>query len=55
MSLALTIPFELILAIGIGIDIVLAYFGFNVFKIVRRRLRARKARLATETGGSVAK
>jgi len=32
------IPLELMLAIGFGIDILLAYLGFNIFKSIKRRI-----------------
>jgi xanthine/uracil/vitamin C permease (AzgA family) len=38
---SLAIPIELILAVGIGIDLLLAYMGFNLFKVIRNKLRAR--------------
>jgi hypothetical protein len=40
----LPIPFEIILIIGIAADIALAYFGINLFKSLRKRLKARKQR-----------
>jgi len=41
---SLAIPIELILAVGIGIDLLLAYMGFNLFKVIRNKLRARNRR-----------
>ena len=37
MSGPIVIPLELMLAIGFGIDIVLAILGINVFKILKGR------------------
>ncbi len=42
----LVIPLEIILAVGIAVDLVLAYLGFNVFKIIRNKIRARKRSVA---------
>ena len=42
MLSSLAIPLELILIVGVAIDLLLAYLGFNVFKSIRKRLRARK-------------
>lgn len=39
---ALAIPLEIILIIGIAVDLVLAYLGFNLFKSIRKRLKAKK-------------
>ena len=40
--MSLVIPIELILAVGIGIDLLLAYLGFNLFKVIRNKLRGRR-------------
>ncbi len=36
------IPFEILLIIGIAVDLVLTYFGFNLFRTIRKRLKAKK-------------
>lgn len=49
--MALAIPIELILAVGIGIDLLLAYMGFNLFKVIRNKLRAKKRGLNRPSSG----
>jgi hypothetical protein len=39
---------ELILAIGFGIDILLAYLGFNIIKSIKRRIFKPKPRYNTK-------
>jgi len=36
------IPFEILLIIGVAVDLVLAYLGFNLFRTIRKRLKAKK-------------
>ena len=38
MSGPIVIPMDLVLAIGFGIDIVLAILGINVFKMIKGRV-----------------
>jgi hypothetical protein len=42
------IPLELMLAIGFGIDILLAYLGVNIFKSVRNKLFKSRLRYKTK-------
>ena len=45
MSGPIVIPMDLVLAIGFGIDIVLAILGINVFKMIKGRVTKAMARV----------
>jgi hypothetical protein len=36
----IAIPFELVLIIGIAVDVVLALMGINIYKSIRKRLKS---------------
>jgi hypothetical protein len=48
---SLAVPLEIILAVGIAIDLILAYLGFNLFKVLRKKLRARRQQPAKTGSG----